>query len=80
MSVYLSRKTTKDTNILIGQQTLKDRLSVKGLTTRREMTKYDVCQYIDTKKGFNCMRIAITSNSKRDTLVEGLVCEGIKYL
>ena len=30
-----------------------DRLIVKGLTNRREMTKYGVCQHIYTQKGCN---------------------------
>ena len=54
-------------------------LIVKGLSTRREMTKYGVCPYRYIKR-FNCMRIAINSNSKMDTVVKGLVCGEIKYL
>ena len=43
------------------------------------MTKYGVCQYRHIK-GFNLMKIAINSNSRRDTLAKGLVCRWIKYL
>ena len=43
------------------------------------MSKYGVCQY-RYRKGFNLMKIAINSNSRRDTLAKGLVCRWIKYL
>ena len=52
---------------------------MKGLTTGRQMTKSDVCPYRHIKR-FNWMRIAITSNSKRDTQDEGLVHRWIKFL
>ena len=43
------------------------------------MTKYDVCPYRHIK-GFNLLKIAINSNSRRNTLAKGLVCRWIKYL
>ena len=53
---------------------------MKGLTTRERDDKIWCVSICRHKKGFNFMGIAITSNSKRDTLVKGLVCGGIKYL
>ena len=51
----------------------------KGLTTRGEMTKYGGCPYRHIKR-CNLMRIAITSNSKRDTLIKSLLDGEIKSL